>query len=162
MNILNESNFLGILRELAAAEIEFILVGSVSAVLQGAPLVTFDVDIVHSRTPDNVRKLLVVLEKLEARYRIRPDLSPSESHLVSRGHQLLSTKMGPLDLLGAIAQGEYEDLFPMSKIQELEPGLRVRVLNLAAYLREKEARPDPKDRAAAEILRRLLSERGEI
>ena len=39
-------------------KVEFILVGGTAAVLQGAPLMTFDVDIVHLRSPTNIDKLL--------------------------------------------------------------------------------------------------------
>src|SRR5262252_4836206 len=50
-----------LLEELAAANIEFILVGGLAAVSQGAPLVTFDVDVVHRRSDDNVDRLLTFL-----------------------------------------------------------------------------------------------------
>jgi hypothetical protein len=38
---------------LVAHDVEFIVVGGVAAVLQGAPVVTFDLDILHRRTPEN-------------------------------------------------------------------------------------------------------------
>ena len=37
--------------------VDFILVGGLSAVVQGAPVTTIDVDIVHSRTEDNLARL---------------------------------------------------------------------------------------------------------
>ncbi len=46
-------DFLGTLSVLAAHKVDFIVVGGVSAVLQGAPIATFDLDIVHSRGPAN-------------------------------------------------------------------------------------------------------------
>ena len=39
-----------ILRLLVKHRVEFIIVGGVSAVLNGVPYVTFDLDVVHSRT----------------------------------------------------------------------------------------------------------------
>lgn len=36
---------------LATLEVELVLVGVLSAVMQGAPVATFDVDVVHRRTP---------------------------------------------------------------------------------------------------------------
>ncbi len=45
------------------------MVGGVGAVLQGAPISTFDLDLVHSRTRKNVDRLLVALELLDARHR---------------------------------------------------------------------------------------------
>jgi hypothetical protein len=44
-------------------------VGGVAAVLEGAPISTFDLDIVHDRSPENVTRLLSALADLDARYR---------------------------------------------------------------------------------------------
>ena len=41
-------NFLEILRVLSHYQVDFIVVGGVCAVLQGAPITTFDLDMVHS------------------------------------------------------------------------------------------------------------------
>ncbi|MEZ4293931.1 MAG: hypothetical protein R3B70_03060 [Polyangiaceae bacterium] len=47
----------GIPRSLQEAGVELVVVGGTAAVLQGAPVVTFDLDIVHRRTPENVSRL---------------------------------------------------------------------------------------------------------
>jgi hypothetical protein len=47
------TDFLAILRTLAAHKVDFIVVGGVCAVLQGAPVNTFDLDIVRSREGGN-------------------------------------------------------------------------------------------------------------
>src|SRR5688572_15625296 len=44
------ARFAEILRALAAAEVEFIVVGMTAGILQGAPVTTMDVDVVHRRT----------------------------------------------------------------------------------------------------------------
>ena len=49
--------FLELLRHLVQAEIDFIIVGGVAAVLEGAPVSTFDLDIVYSTADDNVERL---------------------------------------------------------------------------------------------------------
>lgn len=54
-----------LLRVLADGEVRFIVVGGIAAVAQGAPVVTFDVDIVHERSPENVRRLLSIETILE-------------------------------------------------------------------------------------------------
>jgi hypothetical protein len=123
---------------------------------------TYDLDVVHRRTPENIDKLLAVLAELGAHYRMRTDLTPQRSHLQSEGHQLLATDLGPLDLLGTIFEGGYEQLAPKSIEMEIEARLRVRVLRLEAYLREKSRLKDAKDRAAVAILRRVLKERGGV
>jgi hypothetical protein len=41
-----------ILEVLGYAEVELVVVGMTAAILQGAPMLTNDVDIVHRRTPE--------------------------------------------------------------------------------------------------------------
>ena len=55
-----------LLRYLEAGGIDFILVGGLAGVLNGAAVTTFDVDIVHSRTPENITKTMALLESLDA------------------------------------------------------------------------------------------------
>jgi hypothetical protein len=83
-----------------------VLVGGVAAVVEGAPVTTFDVDVVHERSARNVRRLRAALNELGARYRTRPELdrSPSSDDLLGPGHHLLSTRLGPLDVLGVIGK----------------------------------------------------------
>jgi hypothetical protein len=73
-------------------------------VVQGAPITTFDVDIVHRRSPGNVDQLLTFLAGVGARYRGRPEppLPPSRAALLGSGHSRFMTDLGPLDVLGAI------------------------------------------------------------
>jgi len=55
-----------LLRRLADAWVEFIVVGGAAAVVHGAPITTEDLDIVHRRSPENVSRLSTLLEKLDA------------------------------------------------------------------------------------------------
>src|SRR3954447_2164849 len=98
------SDFRVILQTLFDCGVDFIVVGGVCAVLHGAPVSTLDVDLVHSRAPENLERLLAALQDLDAYYREQPDrrLRPGPSHLASAGHQLLLTRAGPLDLLGTV------------------------------------------------------------
>jgi hypothetical protein len=79
------SDFLEILRTLSECKVDFIVVGGVCAVLHGAPMTTFDLDVVHSRSTDNLKRLLSALHTLDAYYRDRPGqrLQPKLSHLAS-------------------------------------------------------------------------------
>ena len=61
-----------ILEGLTAAGVDFILVGGLAAVVQGAPVTTMDVDIVHDQSPENIAKLLSFLKSINAFHR-RPD-----------------------------------------------------------------------------------------
>jgi hypothetical protein len=155
-------DFLAVLRILARHGVDFIVVGGVGAVLQGAPLTTFDLDVVHARTQENVGRLLAALQELDAWYREHPTrrLRPDSTYLLSPGHQLLMTSHGPLDLLGTVERDRaYEDLLGEAREWPLEEGFRVRVLDLAALVRLKEETARDKDRAVLPVLRRALEER---
>ena len=141
--------------------VDFVVVGGVAAVLGGAPVSTFDLDVVHSREKDNIARLLRALKALGAYYRMRPKrrLKPEVSDLSSGDHQLLMTRFGPLDLLGSIGRSRgYEDLLANTVKVEVGRGVRARVLNLETLFAVKEETADQKDLAALPILRRTLEE----
>ncbi len=76
-----------ILLRLADAGVEAIVVGMAAAVIQGAPTMTWDLDIVHHRTKDNVERLLGVLEDIDAVARgDNRRARPNASHLIGPGH----------------------------------------------------------------------------
>ena len=148
-----------LLTELAASGVEFILVGGLAAVAQGAPVTTFDVDIVHARSADNIDRLLDFLIRNHARYRGRPGgqpLGPSRPALEGPGHSLFMTDLGPLDVLGTIENGlDYDGL--LTEHIELEvQGHPIRVLALATIVRHKRASPHAKDQQALPILEEAL------
>jgi hypothetical protein len=150
-----------ILEHLATHEVEFIVVGMTAGILQGAPVTTVDVDIVHRRSPENVARLLAALETLDAVYRHDArQLRPKDSHLTGPGHQLLVTSLGDLDCLGAIDEDRgYEDLLAHSEEMTLSGGRRIRVLTLPALIDAKERSGRPKDLATLPVLRATLDER---
>jgi hypothetical protein len=160
--MLPDSDFLAALRALCHGDVEFAVVGGLAAVLNGAPVNTFDLDIVPARDAENVAKLLRVLDSLDAVYRMQPDrrLKPGVSHLTSPGHHNLITNCGPLDVLGTIGRGlAYEDLLPHTIEMDIGEGVRVRVLNLATIVALKEELAGEKDLAVLPILRRTLEQK---
>ena len=129
--------------------------------LHGAPVTTFDLDVVHARNRENIARLLSALEELEAVYRVQPErqLRPDESYLAGPGHQLLLTKFGPLDVLGMIGKSRtWEDLRGHSRTMEMEPGVVLRVLDLETLIAVKEELGFPKDTAILPVLRQALKE----
>lgn len=64
-----QDGLIALVDALLDAQVEFVVIGGLAAVLHGAPLVTVDIDIVHHRTPENVGRLLALLRSLHARYR---------------------------------------------------------------------------------------------
>src|ERR1017187_1640747 len=157
-----DSDFLAALRALHEGGVEFAVVGGLAAVLNGAPVSTFDLDIVPARDEANLAKLLRVLDILDGIYRMQPDrrIKPVASHLSSPGRHNLITNCGPLDVLGTIGRGlGYEDLLPHTIEMEIGGGARVRVLKLATIIALKEELGGEKDRAALPILRRTLEQK---
>ena len=147
-----------LLELLLATNVEFVLVGGLAAVVQGAPITTFDMDIVHRRTEENVDRLLVFLADAGARYRNRqgPPLPPSRGALLGPGHSLFMTNLGPLDALGTIEGGaDYDTLLPMSVVVSVA-GRPLRVLSLEAIVTFKRASSDPKDRLRLPVLEAVL------
>ncbi len=145
---------------LLEAQVEFVVIGGLAAVLHGAPLVTADVDIVHRRTPENVARLLPVLLGLHARARADSrNLPPTESALMGRGHVLLDSDLGPVDVLCEIGLGQdYDWLLPRS--EELSRGeRRLRIVNLRTLIELKVAAGRVKDRMAIPVLVATLEER---
>jgi hypothetical protein len=148
------------LEVLARFQVDFVVVGGVAAVLGGAPISTFDLDIVHDRSPDNVGRLLGALTDLDARYRDLTGrvLRPEPHALEGEGHHLLLTRCGPLDVLGRIGSGSgYQELIVDSTTRSLGE-LTIRVLGLEALIRTKVEAGRDKDRAMLPILRRTLEE----
>jgi hypothetical protein len=150
--------FLNILQVLNRHGVDFILVGGVAAILEGAPVSTFDLDVVVLPTGENRERLLSALVDLDARY-----LDPAGRHIVPdlpkletmRLHRLV-TKYGPLDVLKSIGNGlGYEDLSGETEIYEVA-GLSVRTLRLEMIIRSKEEANRDKDRAVLPILHQTL------
>ena len=154
-------DFLEILKVLTKHKVNFIVVGGVCAVLHGAPVTTFDLDLVHSRSSQNLSSLMSALNELDAFYRGRVDqqLKPKRAYLSSSGHQLLMTNAGPLDLLGAIGIGHsYDDLMKHTVVLEVG-GLQVQVLDLETLIEVKKETISDKDKAVIPILERTLQEK---
>jgi hypothetical protein len=158
---MQEPDLIGTLRSLCEHDIQFILVGGLAAVLNGAPVHTYDADVVYAQEPGNIERLSGVLQKIDAVFRIQPErrLRPTASHLAAGGHLNLMTSLGHLDLLGTIGQGlGYTDLLPLSDEMAIGEGFSVRVLNLETLISVKEQLGSQKDLAVLPILRQTLRE----
>lgn len=157
---MKSARFAEILRILVRNDVEFIVVGMTAGVLQGAPVTTIDLDIVHRRSPENVARLVAALRELDAVYRHDPrNLRPQESHLAGPGHQLLTTTHGDLDCLGTIDDGKgYEDLLRGTTELRVGDEAVVRVLDLRTLIEVKQRSGRPKDLAVIPVLRATLDE----
>ena len=153
--------FAALLTVLQQSGADFILVGGLAAVLQGAPVQTFDVDILYSRDSKNVERLLGVLQSLDAIFRSQPErrIRPDATHLQGTGHLNLITQFGPLDLLASIGEGlTYDKLLLHSQLMLISNTVQIRVLKLDQIITIKERVGNEKDLAVLPILRATARE----
>ncbi len=148
-----------LLTNLADAGVEFITVGGTAAELHGSPMFTANLDIVHSRTPENVARLVSVLESLDAIFRADfsgRKLRPTTGHLSGPGQSLLATQLGPLDCRGTLHDGRgFDELLTHTVVVPLR-GRSLRVLDLRTLIAIKASTGREKDRAAVAHLTPLL------
>lgn len=147
-----------VLEGLLGAGVDFVLVGGLAAVIQGAPVTTMDVDVVHNQSPENIARLLSFLKSVDAVHR-RPDdrlIEPKERDLSGKGHVLLTTRIGPLDILAVIEGGRsYEEL--LERTVEIDfRGHCLRVLDLKTLIELKQTSTDPKDKQRLPVLKETL------
>ena len=147
-----------ILEGLGKANIKFILVGGLAAVVQGAPVATLDVDIVYDRSSENIAKLLAFLNSIDAIYR-RPDdkvILPAADHFLVMGHLLFTTRLGPIDVLAFIEEKKtYEDLIEHTIEIEFR-GCTLHVLDLKILIELKRTSNDLKDKQQLPVLEETL------
>lgn len=157
------ADFEGLLRAFDARGVRLVVIGGVSAALQGVPASTLDLDVMLDPEEENLDAAMVLLRELEAAFREHlpaKRLEPVRSDLDSPGAKLLMTRLGPLDILGVLATGwRYADLDRRTRTLSLADGLRVRVLDLGPLIEVKEAIGREKDRAVLPLYRRALRER---
>jgi len=147
-----------LLEGLLDAGVDFILVGGLAAVIQGAPVTTMDVDVVHSQSPQNIARLFAFLRSVDAVQRRLDDklIEPKERDLSGKGHVLLTTQIGPLDVLAVIEGGRsYEDL--LGHTVEIDfRGHTLRVLTLETLIELKKTSTDLKDKQRLPVLKETL------
>lgn len=154
-------DFATILEVLSRRGVEFIVVGGVCAVLLGAPVATFDLDIVHSRSQDNLNRLVAALGELDAHYREHKPgrLRPTIQSLATTGHHLLVTRFGPLDVLGSIGSGaDYRTLESHIETIYLKDDRPIRILDLETLIDVKGQTAREKDQAMLTVLKAMYEE----
>lgn len=144
------------------ARVEFIVVGGAAAVIHGAPITTEDLDVVHRRTPENVNRLMAVLDRLDAFHRYdlaHRRLKPTATMLLGKGQINLSTQLGPLDPLCMLSTGEGYDELVDHTVVVSDGDSEIRVLDLEKLIEVKAAAGRDKDRLALPVLIATLEER---
>ena|SRR5215208_1942317 len=148
------------LEVLHAHGVEHIVVGAFSAVAQGYPLATQDLDVTPRRAPDNFDRLAAALAELNARLRLPREEElpfPLDAKMLWQNDAwTLQTDAGPLDLdvVPAGTRG-YEDL-RADAVADVIDGVPVLLASLRDVIRMKEASNRPKDNAQLPALRQTL------
>jgi hypothetical protein len=145
-----------IIARLARNQVDFIIVGGISAVLHGVPVITVDLDVCYRRTPPNIAKLVKALADLQPRPRGFPADLPfafDERTLQLGANFTLVVGDEHIDLLGEMsAIGGYEQVVGQCEAMEVA-GHRMLVLSLAQLIRTKEAAGRAKDQAVLPLLK---------
>ena len=138
-----------LLRLLANAGVDFIVIGGAAATAHGSGRLTEDLDLVKERSPENIARRDKALALLNPDLRDAPADLPFkwEDATLLRGLNFtLTTSLGPLDLYGEIVLGgDYRDLIPHTVLLQVF-GIQCRFLNLRRLIEVKRATGRPKDR----------------
>jgi predicted nucleotidyltransferase len=144
---------------LAKANVEFVVVGGISAVMHGSPIVTRDVDLCYRRVDANLVRLADALKPFQPRLRDLPEGLPNvfDVHSLRLGSNFtLVVDDQFLDLLGEMsAIGGYDAI--VGRTTEMDvAGHPVKVLSLEDLIRTKRAAGRPKDLAVLPMLEATL------
>ena len=149
------------LKTLARHGVEFVVVGGIAGALHGSSSITFDLDICHSRTFENLDCLEASLKQLGARLRGAPKdivFLLDASTLRAGDKFTFATTLGDLDCLGSPAgTNGFDDLNANAVEMDIE-GMKIRVVSLNDLIRMKRASGRPKDRIELEVLGALREE----
>jgi predicted nucleotidyltransferase len=146
---------LELLRRLAEAGVEFVVVGGMAATFHGTTIVTDDLDVCVRFDLETCSRLLAALAGLEARERMRVERRPlaTDPHeLVGYRNLYLACTLGVLDLLGELTGvGGFDVINDQAIAIELD-GFSIKVMSLEQLIASKRAVGRPKDlRVAVEL-----------
>ena len=155
------TDFKTIIQLFGEAGIDCVIVGGLAATIHGSARLTQDVDLVYSRTDENIERLVAALKPHAPYLRGAPPGLPFEWNEVTVKGGLnftLTSNIGDIDLLGEIVGGgDYRALVPHTLTVELF-GYRCRCLDLPGLIRAKRAAGRPRDLDALAELEALLEE----
>jgi hypothetical protein len=138
-------------RRLQEHAVEYVIIGGYGCMLQGANLMTKDVEVACRMTPENLGKLHAALADLHPVHRMVPDRCPFTEQDAARTdwkNLYLRTDWGQLDCLGEVAGvGDFDACLAGSEILDLGE-FSLRLLNLDALIASKKAAGRPRDHHA--------------
>ncbi len=157
-------DFSQILRRLADAGFDFVIVGGYAAVAHGSSLVTRDLDICAVLTPENVERLRQTLADAHPRHRLTHKRLSFLEH-PGKGQPLqnlyLETDIGVIDVLSSIlGVGDFERLKSQAEVLDVG-GREFRVISIDDLIKAKEALGRERDLLAAKELRAIAAKRAQ-
>jgi hypothetical protein len=148
----------GLLAALAAANVEFVVIGGVALGLHGFIRATEDLDIVPDPDPANLDRLCAVLEAHAATLLLNPSrrFGSRKAWMLRRGRNVsVTTAHGDLDIVRALSGvPDYAVLAADAERYEIE-GMTIAVASPDRLTEMKRARDSAQDRADVEALRAL-------
>lgn len=155
-------DFEALLRALVGSRVDFIIVGGAAATAHGSARLTNDLDIVYSRSRDNIDRLVAALRGFQPHLRGAPPDLPfrfDEETIRAGLNFTFTTTAGDLDVLGEITGGGgYEQLLAASITIRLF-GIDCLCLGLQRLIDVKRAAGRPKDLEAIAELEALREEK---
>jgi hypothetical protein len=148
-----------LLKRLAGAEIESIIVGEIASMAHGSSLTTRNFEILYKISEENSRKLIKALKGSHPVHRLtteRLSLSFQDCTNLGRETLYLSTDLGQLDCLGEVA-GIGDFYAVRARSEELDLGdFKIRILSLETLTESKKAIGRPRDIHAVHELEAIL------
>lgn len=95
----------GLLRALVEGRVRFVVIGGIAVAAHAAIRATEDVDVVPDPDPENIGRLVDVLEDLDARLLLNPERGvddEAKAALASGRNLTLTTRLGDLDVVQRI------------------------------------------------------------
>lgn len=162
---MSELNIQALLEELAAASVDYIVIGGVAVGFHGYVRATKDLDVVPAPDPRNLERLAAVLRALDAELDGADDFDVGElpdpldpDVLAQGGNWVLQTRLGRFDIMQWQGESElWAMLSPTALGVDLD-GLTVKVVSYADLVTLKQQAGRPSD---LEDLERLRQARGE-
>ncbi len=139
-----------LLHSLVAAEVDFVVVGTVAAVLQGAPVLTTDLDVSPRQDIENAERIVDALARLGAVH--AQGGRPDERDFLGWRPNTYLTSAGRLDVVPeASGIGGYVELLPRA-VRVLLNNDDVLLASLQDVISSKELLSRPKDLAGLPAL----------
>lgn len=152
---------LPLLKRLADAEIDFVVIGGVAGGAHGSSYPTYDLDIVYARDRPNIEKLVALLRELQATLRGAPSGLPFQldaTTIENGSHFTFATDYGSFDLLADPAGAPRYDTLKAAATKGDVRGRTVLFASLDHLIAMKEAAGRTKDKLMATEYRVLSDE----